>query len=239
MGAARRIDLTIALPAYREADSLRTVLPALLSELQVNGIEAEILVIDSPTPLDDTASVCDAVGVRHIARFGGERYGDAVRSAIATCSTPWLLFMDADGSHPPAAATALWLGRKDADVVIGSRYVEGGGTENSIVLVAMSLALNAAFRFLFSLKTKDVTNSLRLYRSEALKALTLESNNFDVLQEILIKLSARRPRYIIEEMPMSFLPRKAGESKRKLVPFLIDYARTVRRLWRFRASAAA
>jgi dolichol-phosphate mannosyltransferase len=98
----------------------------------------------------------------------------------------------------------------------------------------MSLLLNFAFRTAFALKCRDVTNSLRLYRGAVLRSITLQSDDFDILQEILIKIAARRPRAEIVEIPMTFLRRSAGKSKRQLVPFIIAYLRTMARLWRFR-----
>jgi dolichol-phosphate mannosyltransferase len=235
---SRSFNLTVALPAYREADSLRELLPVLRRETSAVDASVEIIVIDAATAIDDTDAVCRENEVRHVRRQGGERYGDAIRTAIAEANGTWLLIMDADGSHPPSVVPALWSRRDDGEVVIGSRYVAGGGTDNSALLVAMSLALNFAFRVAFSLKCRDVTNSLRLYRLDVLRALTLESNNFDILQEILIRLAAKRPPSVIVEVPITFLPRAAGESKRRLIPFLVAYARTMVRLWRFRRAAS-
>jgi dolichol-phosphate mannosyltransferase len=237
MADSRGVDLTIALPAYREGESLRELLPAICAELSALGIAAEVVVVDSAEPLDDTAEICRQNAVRHVARRGGERYGDAIRTAVAEANGGWLLIMDADGSHPAATLGALWANRAECDLVIGSRYVAGGRTGNPLVLVGMSLLLNFAFRAAFSLRCRDVTNSLRLYRLSELRSLTLESNDFDILQEILIKFAARRPPAVITEIPMTFLPRKAGESKRQLIPFIITYLRTMARLWRFRRTA--
>ena len=234
MADSRSIDLTIALPAYREAASLRTLLPALQAAAAGIPAKVEIIVVDSAVSLDDSEGVCRDAGVRHIRRRGGERYGDAMRTAIAEASGTWLLFMDADGSHPPTVVPLLWANRGSYTVVIGSRYVSGGQTDNSAILIGMSLFLNFAFRKAFSLDCKDVTNSLRLYDGATLRSLKLQSNDFDILQEILIKIAAMRPRKSIAEVPITFLQRTAGESKRKLIPFIIAYLRTMARLWRIR-----
>ena len=113
------------MPAYREADSLRTLLPALVSAVHALTPNAEIIVADSMQPLDDTADVCRANNVTHILRTGGELYGDAVRSAIRASRGQFVQLMDADGSHNPAALASLWAHREEKDIVIGSRYVPG------------------------------------------------------------------------------------------------------------------
>ena len=237
MAVQSDIELSIVLPAYHESESLASLLPALRIEAERLTPSFEILVVDSLAPFDDSEQICERNGALHIRRGGGERYGDAVRTGISRARGRWLLFMDADGSHPPSIVLSLWERRNDGDVIIGSRYVKGGSTGNSSLLVGMSLLLNVIFRVVFSLPCRDVTNSLRLYRGDAVRELTLQSDNFDILQEILIKIAARRPRPSIIEVPMGFLERTAGESKRKLIPFIIAYLRTIARLWRYRKAS--
>ena len=234
MGVSSGVALTVAIPAYGEAAALRKLLPELHAHVRALGIPAEILIVDARDAVDDTATVCAENGVRHVHRRGGERYGDAVRTAIADARGDALLFMDADGSHAPSTIATLWAARGRGDVIVGSRYVSGGGTANPSTLVGMSLALNFVFRTAFALECRDVTNSLRLYDRGVLDGLTLDCDNFDILQEMLIKISARRPRGTIVEVPIVFQRRVAGESKRKLVPFAIAYLSTIVRLWRFR-----
>lgn len=234
MAVSSGVALTVAIPAYGEAVALRELLPALRAQVQALGVPAEILIVDARDAVDDTASVCAENGVRHVHRRGGERYGDAVRTAIADARGDVLLFMDADGSHAPSTVATLWAARGRGDVIVGSRYVSGGATTNPSTLIGMSLALNFVFRTAFALDCRDVTNSLRLYDTGVLDGLTLDSDNFDILQEILIKISARRPRGTIVEVPIVFHRRVAGESKRKLLPFVIAYLSTIVRLWRFR-----
>jgi dolichol-phosphate mannosyltransferase len=229
------IDLSIVIPAYREAEALTLLLPGLKAHVEALSPRSEILVIDTQMPLDHTADVCLAQGVRHVPRTNGNAYGDAVRTGIAAASGEFILFMDADGSHNPSQLRFLWEQRDAADLVIGSRYVDGGVTENPAILIFMSWVVNVTYRFVFGLQVKDVSNSLRLYRKNYLQLMRLKCDNFDIIQEILIRaprLGATR----ILEVPITFEKRKAGESKRNLVKFAFSYIRTILRLIRYCAT---
>jgi dolichol-phosphate mannosyltransferase len=220
-------ELTAVLPAYQEAVALRQLLPALTASLAELTGAYEIIVVDSQQPLDDTEAICRLHGVGHVWRRGGPLYGDAVRTGIAEARGRYILLMDADGSHNPAQIKRLWQRRENFDVVIGSRYVEGGQTENPAILIFLSWVVNVVFRLLFGPHCKDMSNSFRLYRAELLKPLRLRSANFDIVEEILILLSD----YRVVEVPVTFERRKAGESKRNLVVFAAGYLGTLARLY--------
>ncbi len=227
------LELSIVLPAYREAAALLKLLPVL--KAQAAGLTAahEILVIDAQEPVDETADVCQANGVRHVQRRYGNLYGDAVRTGIEEAAGTLIVFMDADGSHNPAHLKLLWDQRERYDVVIGSRYVAGGHTENPAILIFMSWVVNVIFRLAFGLRCKDVSNSFRLYRAALLKPLHLKCHHFDIVEELLILLSHHR----IGEVPVTFERRKAGQSKRKLVLFAIGYVWTLIRLLKIKIEA--
>jgi dolichol-phosphate mannosyltransferase len=113
------------MPAYREADSLRIVLPRLVPVVAAASASSEIIVSDFMEPLDDTETVCAQNGVVHIRRSRGNSYGDAVRSGIQRSRGHFVLLMDADASHNPQVVPELWHSRDKAEIVIGSRYVKG------------------------------------------------------------------------------------------------------------------
>ncbi len=231
------VELSIILPAYREAGALRQLLPVLKSQVGELTGSWEILVIDTEQSVDDTAEVCWSAGVRHLHRTGGNFYGDAMRTGIAAAQGRYIAVMDADGSHNPSYLPSLWAHREQYDVVIGSRYVSGGMTENPAILIAMSYVVNWTFKIAFHLDCKDVTNSFRLYRAAPLKQLQLECDNFDLVEEILIKIINGKARGTLKEVPVVFERRKAGESKRNLVAFAISYFQTLVRLRKFYSEA--
>jgi len=232
----RDLLLTIVMPAYREARALEMFLPSLFAEAARLTPSFEVLVVDTMQPVDDTQAVAEAAGARHIFRSGGNFYGDAVRTGIASARGEFLLFMDGDGSHNPCDMQKLWSRRSEFDIVIGSRYVSGGHTENPAILIWMSRAINYVYRIVFGLKVKDVSNSFRLYRGEQLSTLTLESNDFDIVEEILLRLVFGQQRATVTEVPVTFEQRKAGESKRNLKKFALSYIASIRKMRHFRRS---
>lgn len=224
------VALSIVLPAYLEEENLRILLPRLNAMRAKLGIETEILVVDTITPLDNTKDACETNGVRYIQRHGGNYFGDAVRTGIAEARGERILFMDADGSHTPEFIPELWKETPNGDVIIASRYIDGGYTENSFSLVLMSRVLNWTYAVILGLKCKDVSNSFKIYRAEQIKPLTLKCQNFDIVEEILYKISRRNQGLKIKEIPFSFKKRMFGDTKRNLLAFIFTYLLTIIKL---------
>ena len=226
--------ISVMLPAYQEAENLKNILPVLKDVLcrTFSEGEYEILVVDTMQPMDDTEEVCRENGVRHIRRRGGDRYGDAIRTGIAEAHGEYFVLMDADGSHSPEDIARFYevMRQGNCDLVIGSRYCKGGDTDNPFILKFMSWALNVTYRVLFGLKVKDVSDSFRMYKTEQIRELELECENFDIMEEILIQLNIRNKGFRIVEVPIYFNKRAAGTSKRSLLKFIVSYLGTIRRL---------
>jgi dolichol-phosphate mannosyltransferase len=232
-------ELTILLPSYREAEALKQLLPRLKTSVGRLTADYDILVIDAIAPVDATQRICAGCSVRHMFRSGGNNYGDAVRTGILESRGRFVIIMDADGSHNPDHIERLWRHRNEWDVVIGSRYAAGGSTRVHAGLTMQSLALNVIYRKALGLQIRDMSNSFRLYRGAQLRSLSLNSTNFEIVEEILAKLVWGPMRARILEVPITFEKRKTGESKRNLAAFAITYLRSIRRLRRFRAAARA
>ncbi|MFQ3577536.1 MAG: glycosyltransferase [Verrucomicrobiia bacterium] len=223
--------LSVVMPAYREAENLELLLPRLRATLSSIGTEGEILVVDAEERLDATAEVCKRHGATHLPRRGGPLYGHAVRTGIAASRGQWVVLMDSDGSHDPEFIATLWQHREEADLVIASRYIAGGQTENTPLLIWMSHTVNIIFRLVLGLKVADVSNSFRLYRGDDLRALSLKCQHFDIVEEILVKLAFGHRNYSILEVAAVFRRRQEGKTKRQLLRFAVGYAFTLGRLW--------
>lgn len=225
-------EITILLPAYKEADNLKLLLPEINRILTELNASYEVLIVDTMEPMDDTKIVCESAGARYINRRHGNAYGDAVRTGILEAEGTYIVTMDADGSHEPKAVIDLYkeIKSSDIDLVIGSRYCKGGYTHNGFVLKSMSAILNLTYRILFQLKVRDISNSYRIYKATHLKEIPLECDNFDIVEEILIRMNYKYPNFHVKEIPISFQQRKYGTSKRDLVRFIISYLTTMRRL---------
>lgn len=224
--------LSIIIPAYHEEENLSDLLPKLINVMQQNGYLYEILVVGIEGETDHTSELCQRLGVRYIIREGGETYGAAFRTGIKAAGEETIVVMDADGSHNPEdipdLAEPIWADQYD--IVIGSRYINGGGSHNNVILKAMSYAVNITYNLIFKLNVKDVSDSFRAYRASDVKKITLECDNFDVVEEILIKLKMNNNAIRIHEHPIFFDKRKAGKSKRKLIKFVFSYIFTICRL---------
>jgi len=226
--------ISVVLPAYQEAENLKNILPNIHKVL--SEVDHEILVIDTMEPMDDTPAICREHNTRYVPRTGGNLYGDAIRTGFASSTGKYTVIMDADGSHDPKEILNFLkvMQQGQTDLVIGSRYCKGGYTDNNFILRFMSWALNVTYRVLFGLKVKDVSDSFRMYKTEQIQKLQFECDNFDIVEEILIKLSYTFHPYVIRELPISFNKRAAGESKRDLVKFIISYLKTIQKLLRIK-----
>lgn len=227
--------LSVVIPAYREADNLRVLLPKLHEALK--GIDYDINIVDTMEAMDDTETVCRENRANYVHRQGGNFYGDAVRTGFKVADKDFILMMDADGSHSPTDFGKMLQNCDQYDLTIGSRYVTDGKTDNPWILIFMSLIVNVCFRLALGLKVKDISDSFRIYRAADVKNLQLDCTNFDIVEEIIIKLSVYHPDYRIREVPITFNKRMYGESKRDLVKFAFSYVSTIIKLFKIKRKA--
>lgn len=235
------MDISIIFPAYHEAENLKNILPRLHALLENAPFQYRVIVMDTMTPTDDTEEICQQHGAEYLRRQGGNFYGDAIRTGIKAATGTYTVIMDADGSHDPKDIISFYQAMQSGryDLVIGSRYCKGGYTDNNFILRFMSWGLNVTYRLLFHLKVKDVSDSFRMYKTEQLQALEFECNDFDIVEEIIIKLNLLVKDFSVLEIPIAFSKRAAGESKRQLVKFIISYVKTIVRLKKIQHSAKA
>lgn len=224
--------LSVILPAYQEAENLKSILPRLRQTLERIKIPYEILVIDTVQPMDDAKMVCLENNCRYINRQGGNFYGNAMRTGFAKAEGTYIVVMDADGSHNPEDIGRFYKEMQTGkyDLVIGSRYCQGGKTENGFVLRLMSRVLNISYKVVFGLKVEDVSDSFRMYKADQLKAIKTECHNFDIVEEILILLNYTVPNFKVCEVPILFDKRASGSSKRNLKTFIKSYLVTMKKL---------
>jgi len=225
------MSISIVLLAYKEAENLKILLPKIIDNINKTNEEYEIIVCDTIESLDNTKEVCEEFGVKYFHQED-PGFSGAFRTGIKYASMDKFLIMDSDGSHNPIYIPDIYnkFVNSNCDLVIGSRYVKGGHTYDSKSSIIMSKILNTVFRFCLGIKASDISTNFRMYNTAQLKAITLKCKNYDVLQEVLLKLKMNRHDFKIEEVPISFDKRMFGESKRKLIPFIISYIKTLFRL---------
>ena len=219
--------LTVVMLAYHEAENLKWFLPELRKVVDTIGIErVEYLIVDSAKPTDDTAEVCQMYGARYVNQEE-PGYGGAFRTAIRCASEEMFLLLDADASQDYTQIPQMYHQFiQGADIVIGSRYIPGGKTDDAKSSQIMSHVLNFVFRRAIGVEAHDLSGSFRIYRTADLRQLHLTRENFEILEEVILKLKLQKDGELqIKEVPISFKKRIIGESKRSLLKFIACFAR--------------
>ena len=231
------MELTVALCALREAENLRLLIPKIKDQLDDIGCSYDILIIDGQQSLDDTEQVCKDLGVCY-RNQAGPHFGGAIRTAFQLADGEKLLMFDADGSHNPDEIPALYRAMTDdVDLVICSRNVPGGISEDAPKSQKMSRVLQALYRAATGVKATDFSTGYRLYRTAQVKTLRLYGENFDIMEEILMKLKLQKRDLVIRETPQHMLKRAYGTSKRSLMKFIASFGRMLVKLFSFRIVA--
>jgi len=233
-------EVSIIVPTYCEADNLPTLIPRISAVLEEAEICGEILVVDDNSP-DSTEQVCDALAmeypVRLIVRRNERGLSSAVIEGMRQARGAVLLVMDADLSHPPEKIPELVRAVQSdgADFAIGSRYVAGGGTDETWGLFRWlnSKAATLLARPLTSARD-PMAGFFALNRAKFQSATHLNPVGYKIGLELIIKCGCRR----IAEVPIFFGNRLRGESKLSLKE-QFNYIRHLKRLYEYKLGVAA
>jgi len=195
----------------------------LVETIREHAPESSVLIIDDNSP-DGTGRIADELrqtlpNVHVIHRPGKLGLGTATLAAVRFAIDnhfDYLLNLDADFSHPPRFIPALLAGMADHDVMIGSRYVPGGGVEGGFTLKRrlMSSGINAYARLMLGLTSSDNSGAFRCYRVGKLAQIDLDqvrSRGYSFQEEILFWCTSVGCR--IGETPILFENRREGASK--------------------------
>jgi dolichol-phosphate mannosyltransferase len=209
----------VLVPTYNERENLPILAARLLALPNV-----AMLVIDDGSP-DGTGAVADDLARTHPGRVDvmhrtgarglGRSYLDGFRVAVAS-DADIVCQMDADLSHDPKFLPAMFAAIENgAELVIGSRYCEGGRVENwPLHRVLLSAFANFYIRSVTGLQVRDCTSGFRCWRLTALAKLHLESigsEGYSFLTEVIFQAAAAGTR--IAEVPIVFVERRQGASK--------------------------
>lgn len=208
--------LSLAAPAYNEAEAIAAVVREWHQVLAARGIVAEYVICNDGST-DGTGEILAelAAEISRLRAVGGpvnRGYGHALATAIAACRGEYIVTIDSDGQFDPAAiGDFLELARAEGvDGVMGYRDKK----RDSLPRVLADRALNLLVRLLFGTRLRDTNCALKLARRELLQALALEANGFPSPTEICLKLEAAGARLV--EAPVRHRERQAGESKLKV-----------------------
>lgn len=199
-------------------------LPQAVEILQGVAPECDVLVVDDNSP-DGTgkwaaSAAASTARIHLLSRSGKLGLGSALRDAIRWClerDYEFMVNLDADLSHDPSKVPELLRIAKaeKVDVVIGSRYVAGGGTEGlSFVRKILSRSLNQYVARVLKLPARDCSGSYRCYRVSKLRDLNVDRltcDGYGFLEEILVTL--HRLGATMRETPITYHERHGGQSK--------------------------
>jgi dolichol-phosphate mannosyltransferase len=230
----------VVLPTYNELDNLPQIVPFILAAAR----ELDVLVVDDNSP-DGTGAVADRLAqnsprVRVLHRPRKEGLGRAYLAGFEVALQAGygrILEMDADFSHDPARLPALLAASREADLVLGSRYVEGGGTVNwGAARRLLSKGGSLYARTILGLPIRDLTGGFKCFRREVLERLDLPSvRSTGYAFQIELTYRAIKRGFRVVEVPITFVDRRVGKSKmsRAIV------AEALWKVWKIRFDPAA
>jgi len=213
------MNVLIVVPTYNERDNL---------PLLVRGVLARpgyrMLIVDDGSP-DGTGALADSLSAEYPGRVEvmhrtgqrglGRSYIDGLRHALTQTDVDLICQMDADLSHNPDYLPALTDAAATADVVVGSRYMNGVSVVNwPLHRIFLSTFANRYIRAITGLSTSDCTSGFRCWRRDALARLPLDrmvSDGYAFLVEMLF--DAMSAGCSIAEVPIIFVERRQGQSK--------------------------
>jgi dolichol-phosphate mannosyltransferase len=208
----------VSMATYNEHDNLAPLIQEILAVVPA----ADVLVIDDNSP-DGTGQLADKLAaddprIHVVHRAGKQGLGTAILAAMRYAMDheyDFLVNMDADFSHHPRYLPALLAGMRRYDIMIGSRYIAGGGSENwPLPRRLMSWGVGTVVRLLMRLGARDTSGGYRCYRVALLRRTRLErmiSRGYSFQQEMLYR--CRKAGARIGETPIIFENRRAGASK--------------------------
>jgi dolichol-phosphate mannosyltransferase len=213
----------VVMPTYNEAPNIERIVRATDSELErIAPGEHRILIVDDNSP-DGTGALADALAgdldsVEVLHRPAKDGLGNAYRAGFAHAlagGAELLVEMDADFSHDPRYLEALVGAAADADLVLGSRYVPGGGVRDwGVIRRAVSRGGGLYARAILGVDVHDLTGGFKCIRREVLEAIDLETVRADgYVFQIEVTYRALVAGFRIVEVPIVFSDRKVGTSK--------------------------
>ncbi|HQR29792.1 MAG TPA: polyprenol monophosphomannose synthase [Anaeromyxobacteraceae bacterium] len=227
----------VCLPTYDEKDNVGPMIEAVLAATP----EVDVLVIDDNSP-DGTGEIADAIAAREprvhvLHRKGKEGLGKAYLAGFDWALARGyerILEMDCDFSHDPKYLPGMLAASREADLVLGSRNIPGGGTVNwGVLRKIISRGGSLYARTILGIPVRDLTGGFKCFRREVLQAIdlpTVECSGYAFQIELTYR--AIRKGFRVKEIPIVFVDRRVGHSKmsRRIV------LEALRKVWSIRRS---
>ncbi|MGA8890428.1 MAG: polyprenol monophosphomannose synthase [Anaeromyxobacteraceae bacterium] len=232
-----RRDALVCLPTYDEKDNVGPIVDAILAATP----EVDVLVIDDNSP-DGTGELADAIAAREprvhvLHRKGKEGLGKAYLAGFDWAlrrGYERILEMDADFSHDPKYLPGMLAASREADLVLGSRNIPGGGTVNwGILRKIISRGGSLYARTILGIPVRDLTGGFKCFHRRVLEAIdlpTVECSGYAFQIELTYRTI--RKGFRVREIPIVFVDRRVGQSKmsKRIV------VEALRKVWSIRRS---
>ena len=213
----------LVIPTYNEAANLEGIVAAALAQLQrAAPADHHVLIVDDNSP-DGTGEIADRLAaanasVEVLHRPGKSGLGQAYLAGFARAldgGAELVIEMDADFSHDPSYLPTLIAAAQDADLVLGSRYVAGGGVRDwGIVRRLISRGGGIYARRILGVHVQDLTGGFKCIRREVLESIDLPSVRAEgYVFQIEVTYRAILAGFTVVEVPIVFSDRTAGKSK--------------------------
>jgi dolichol-phosphate mannosyltransferase len=229
------MELSVVIPAFNEKENLLSLIPELEATVSDITNDFEIIVVDGGSKDGTFSSVFGSKTKVVNQEIPG--YGGALKEGFKQAKGDYILTMDADYSHKPLYIKKMWELKNNAELIIASRYVEGGSAEMPFFRKFLSIVLNKLYTWVLHIPYKDISSGYRMYKKKILNGVTLNSNGFAMLEELLVKVHCDGWRVL--EVPFEYAPRQAGSSTvnvKRLIKFACSYSVTLVEMWKLRNS---
>jgi len=228
--------ISVIVPTYNEKENLGRLVERVFEALK--GVDFEIVVVDDNSP-DGTGQLADQIALKNsnvkaVHRPGKLGLGTAILDGVKASEGEFVSVIDADLQHPPELLKVMLEKAVEGnDVVIASRYVEGGRVEGwsfTRRLISKGALWLSHILLPRTRGVKDTLSGYFVFKKDVIGGVQFNARGFKLLIEILVKGKYNK----VVEVPYTFKPREVGESKMKLNE-IFNYLRQVIRLSNYRA----
>jgi dolichol-phosphate mannosyltransferase len=227
--------ISVVLPTYNERDGIVPLVAEILAVARRARLDAEVVVVDDDSPDGTAAALAEGFGsepaVRVLVRRGERGLATAIHRGLQEARGDVLVVMDSDGNHDPALVPLMVRCAEDFDVVIGSRYVLGGGMLTSAFRYWSSYAFNVFIRIALAQRIHDNLSGYLAFRRGLLARLDARTVFYgygDYAIRLLWQVVRGGGRVL--EIPTVYRFRLGGESKTRFLAYFWTYLASVVRL---------
>ena len=213
-------DLSLVIPFYNEEDNVERVIQEIIREFYLNKIDYEIVAVNNGST-DDTEKILNKLNklnprIKISVVVKNTGYGNGIITGINQAGGNFIGYHWGDGQVPPKYITEIFYKMKKGNYDLGK--ITRIHREYSLTRKIVSKFFNILFPLLFGVNSKDINGCPKIMKGELLKSLKLESKDWFLDAEIMIK--AKRKKYKMLELPAEYRKRTGGKSKVRLYTLL-------------------